>query len=320
MTRSRVLALVGATATGKTALGESVAERLGGEIVCVDSRQVFRELEIGTGKPSAEERTRHPHHLFDALSLGQRASAGWFAGVCREVRAEIHARGRLPILVGGSGLYLAAARRGLAAEPPHDPALRARLRSELVAAGPEALHARLTRVDPTTAARLAPRDRQRIGRALEVFEASGRPLSWWHAQPTPPPPADEDWITIEIVMPGASLVEHIARRTRWMFDHGLVEETRGLLASRFAEPLRALSAVGYEEAIALCDGRLTRDAAEERVCVRTRQLAKRQRTWFRHQLEAIRLDGTRGADALVEGVLTAIAQPQPPVDTSGSSL
>jgi tRNA dimethylallyltransferase len=299
----RVIAVVGATATGKTDLGEALAEVLDGEVICADSRQVYRELEIGTGKPAPAERAARPHHLFDALGLDERASAGWYGRVAAEARRAARARGRLPILVGGSGLYLRAARRGLAAEPPHDPAFRARLRAELATHGAEALHARLAAVDPITAARLAPRDRQRVGRALEVWEASGRPLSWWQAQP-PPAAEAERWTVLEVTLSPAATRARIAARTRHLFAAGLVEETRELVARGRAEALRELRAVGYDEAVALIEGRLSRPEAEARTDLRTAQLAKRQRTWFRHQVRAIRI----AADGRTPGEVAAAAR------------
>lgn len=305
-----IVVIAGATATGKTDLAEAVAARLGAEVVCADSRQVFRELVIGTGKPDAEAFAARPHHLFDARTLADpagegRASAGWYARAARAVCAEVHARGRPVVLVGGSGLYLAAARRGLASEPPHDPEVRARIRREMEAEGPEALHARLGRGDPESAARLGPRDRQRIARALEVLESSGRTLGWWRRQP-PGPGVAGAWRTVVLDGPPAALDPRIETRTRWMFDHGLVEETRGLVAAGLGGPLAALRAVGYDEALDLAAGRLARADAEARVNLRTRQLAKRQRTWFRHQFEGARLDATRDPDALLAACLDAI--------------
>ena len=290
MSPSRIIAVVGATATGKTDLGERLAESLGGEVVCADSRQVFRELEVGTGKPTPADRASRPHHLFDALELGQRPSAGWYASAVGALCGAIHSRGCTPVLVGGSGLWLRAAQHGLSGEPPHDAELRARMQAELERVGPEALHERLALVDPATAARLSPRDRQRITRALEVHEVSGRPLSWWHERQGEPAVAGE-WVVFELTLPPQELDERIARRTRWMFETGLVEETQALVAAGHEAPLRALCAVGYDEALGLLAGRLTRAGAEERTSLRTRQLAKRQRTWFRHQIEAVRLDG-----------------------------
>jgi tRNA dimethylallyltransferase len=305
MSEPRVVAVVGATATGKTALGEALAQALGGEVVCADSRQVYRELEIGTGKPSPEELTRHPHHLFDALTLGTRASAGWYGRAARETCAAIHARGRVPILVGGSGLYLEAAEKGLAAVPPASSEIRARLASEARVTGIEALHARLQRADPATAARVAPRDTQRITRALEVLEASGRPLSSWLAEPAAARVAGE-WHVIEIALAPATLAQRIERRTHHMFESGLIAETEALLAAGRGEALAALRAVGYDEALELLAGRMTRAAAEARTSLRTRQLAKRQRTWFRNRIEALRLDAAMGDEALLAAALAGI--------------
>lgn len=293
--RAHAVALVGATATGKSPLGEGLARALGAEVVCCDSRQVFAELELGTGKPVPAERAARPHHLFDALRLGAHANAGWFARAAGEACAAIRERGSLPLLVGGTGLYLRALREGLAPTPPHDPDLRRRLRAELDALGPEALHDRLAAVDPQTAGRLAPRDRQRIGRALEVHELTGRPLSWWHAR-TPATPAAESWTVLEVVVDPLELRARIATRTAWMFAHGLIEETQALLAAGAEEPLRALRAIGYDEAMEVIARRLDLPAAEARVNQRTARLAKRQRTWFRHQEEGLVLEAT-GLDA-----------------------
>jgi tRNA dimethylallyltransferase len=303
---SLIVAVVGATATGKTELGEALAEVLGGEVVCADSRQVFRELEIGTGKPSAVQRAARPHHLFDALALGQRPSAGWYAGAAGAVCGAIRSRGRTPVLVGGSGLWLRAAQHGLSGEPPHDAGVRQRLQDECARLGVETLHARLAIVDPVTAARLKARDRQRVTRALEVHEASGRPLSWWHERRGEPAVTGE-WRVFELTVTPEALAGRIARRTAWMLDSGLLEETRGLVAAGFEPPLRALSAVGYDEALEVLAGRLSRDEAAGRIDLRTRQLAKRQRTWFRHQVEAVRLEGAeRDTRGLVAAVLRAL--------------
>jgi tRNA dimethylallyltransferase len=306
----RAIAVVGATATGKTELSEALADELGAEIVCCDSRQVFRELEIGTGKPSAQEREARPHHLFEALSLGQRASAGWFARAAGEARDAIRKRDRLPVLVGGSGLYLRAAMEGLASEPPHDAAVRLRIQEAMAAEGPEALHRRLRELDPLTAARLEPRDRQRISRALEVAETSGRPLSWWHAQ-APPAAREESWTVLEVVEDSRRLRDRIARRTAWMFEHGLVEETAHLLEGDRGAALRALRAIGYDEALALLEGRVSGEEARLRMNQRTAQLAKRQRTWFRHQVRAMRLDAALDPHALRDRALAALATTRP---------
>jgi tRNA dimethylallyltransferase len=280
-----LLALVGATATGKTEIGESLAGELGAEIVCADSRQVFRELDVGTGKPSAAERAARPHHLFDALAIEERATAGWFARTAVGTIADIRSRGRTPLLVGGAGLYLRALQEGLAREPELDPGARERLRAEHERTRVTELHARLRSLDPDSAARITPRDRQRISRALEIVELSGRPIGWWHAQPARAP-VEGEWRVVELRVPPAESARRIERRTRWMFSSGLVEETRALAEAGRSAALAALRAVGYDEALELLAGRITRDEAEARTSLRTRQLAKRQRTWFRHQIAA----------------------------------
>lgn len=301
----RVIAIVGATATGKTALGEAVAKAIGGEIVCADSRQVFRELEIGTGKPAPAERGALPHHLFDLLSLGDRASAGHWATTARAACDAIAARGGTPVLVGGSGLYVRALQHGIAAEPPHDTALRASLIEEARAMGAAALHARLADADPETAARLDPRDTQRVTRALEVWIASGKPLSWWHRE-RPGAPLAARWNTIELTLDTDTLAARIAARTGAMFEQGLVDEVRGLVLLGLGDALRTLHTVGYDEALALIEGRIERDVAEAETNRRTRQLAKRQRTWFRHQIEAVRLEASMPEATLVDRALAGL--------------
>ncbi len=283
-----VLVVAGATASGKTDLGEALADGVAGEVVCADARQLFAELEIGTGKPTAAQRAARAHHLFDALHLGERASAGAWARLAGTACEAAWARGSTPVLVGGSGLYLRALIDGLHAEPPHDATVRAAVLAELHERGAPALHAELAAVDAPTAARLQPADGQRVTRALEVWRASGRPLSWWHAQATRGGLA-ADWRVLELTCEARALAARIEQRTRALFDAGLVEETQALLERGLGGPLAALRAIGYDEALAVLDGRCDRAAAEARTSARTRTLAKRQRTWFRHQLAAARV-------------------------------
>ena len=288
-----MVALVGATATGKTEVAELLAGE-SAEVVCADSRQVFRELEIGTGKPAAAERALLPHHLFDALHLargaaGPRASAGWYARALEPVLDTIASRGRTPILVGGSGLYLRAAMQGLAPVPSVAAEVRARLAAELAASGSAQLHRRLAAADPAGAAKLHPHDAQRITRALEILESTGRNQAWWHRQPAAET-RSRTWIVVELTTDPATLRGRIEERTRRMFEAGLVEETRALLEAGLGGALSALRAVRYDEAMAFLSGRLDRAGAEERTRLRTAQLAKRQRTWFRHQVDAIRIE------------------------------
>jgi len=298
-----VIVIAGATASGKTDVAERVAERLDAEVVCADSRQVFRDLEIGTGKPSPAERAARPHHLFDARSLGDRPSAGWWAREAAARVAAIHARGRVTVLVGGTGLYLRALERGLAEEPPRREDIRARLAGRLARDGAPALHAELARVDPDTAGRVQPADAQRVSRALEVWEASGRPLSWWHAS-RHAPGLEAEWTKFELVARAGLAAARIERRTREMWEQGLLEETRALVDRSLEPELRALRAIGYEEALDRLSGAIGEEDAVRRMNARTRGLAKRQRTWFRHQLDAHRLEAealapSRAVDAIV---------------------
>jgi tRNA dimethylallyltransferase len=296
----RLVAIVGATATGKTAVGEALAARLGGAVVCADARQVYRELEIATGKPTPEERAARPHHLFDRWGLGGRATAGGWARAAAAVCERCFAARVPPVLVGGSGLYLGALRRGLHPEPPRDEAVREALAREWRASGPEAMHARLAALDPGAAAALRVRDRQRVLRALEIVTVGGRPLRWWRERPLEPP-LEADWRTLELVAPPDVLAARIDARARAMWGAGLPGEVRAIVAAGRGEALRSLRAIGYDEALAVLEGALGEDAALSRMALRTRQLAKRQRTWFRHQLpsETAELE-PGGAEALAE--------------------
>ncbi len=306
MTRAprTLIAIVGVTASGKTAVGEQVAQALGGEVVCADARQVFRELELGTGKPTPAERAAQPHRLFDLHALGESPSAGRWARAAAAVCEDAFARGVTPVLVGGSGLYLNALREGLHAEPPRDPALRAALEAECASAGVEAMHAQLRTLDPATADRLAPRDRQRVLRALEVVRASGHVLAWWRERPRERP-LDAEWRAFELTCEPRWLSERIEQRTKQMWSDGLLEETRALVQGGHEPALRALAAIGYDEALARLAGRMTADEAERRMNERTRQLAKRQRTWFRHQMRAEPLPAAAETEALARRVVAA---------------
>lgn len=287
----RLIALVGATATGKTAIGEALAAKIGGVVVCADARQVYRELEIGTGKPTPAERAARPHALFDLATLGERVTAGSWARAATEVCQKLFAEGVTPILVGGSGLYVSALERGLHPEPPKDAEHRAALEREAEERGPEAMHARLAALDAAAAASLRPRDRQRVLRALEIVEGSGHTLAWWRESARTPPLA-ADWRTFEVTCTPAILAERITARTAAMWRDGLLEETRGIVEAGKGPALRRLAAIGYDEAMDVLEGTMTPEAARESMERRTRQLAKRQRTWFRHQHRAATVSGT----------------------------
>ena len=276
----RGLCLAGPTAAGKTGLALALAERLPLEIVSVDSALVYRGMDIGTAKPSAAERAAVPHHLIDILDPTEAYSAARFAAEATRLAAEIGARGKLPLLVGGTMLYFKALRDGLNPMPGADPALRAALDARAAVEGWPALHAELARVDPATAARLAPNDRQRIQRALEVWQLSGRPLSAWQAGAT----ATEHGRWPLIALEPASrnwLHERIARRLDAMAAAGFVDEVRALQARGDLHPeLPSMRCVGYRQVwAALAAGRS--DGWRDAALAATRQLAKRQLTWLR---------------------------------------
>ncbi|KAF1686476.1 tRNA (adenosine(37)-N6)-dimethylallyltransferase MiaA [Pseudoxanthomonas broegbernensis] len=315
--RPPAIAVMGATASGKTAFAIELARRHGGEIVSVDSALVYRGLDIGAAKPDAAERAGVPHHLIDVRDPWQPYSAAEFAADARAAIDGILARGRLPVLAGGTGLYFRALLHGLSPMPPADPAVRAAIAAEAAECGWAALHAQLARIDPDAAARIRPGDAQRIQRALEVQRLSGRTISAW--QRDRPPPRLPLRVLKLVLAPAvrAELHERIARRFDAMLAAGFVEEVRRLRAS---PPLRghprpldlpALRAVGYRQAWRYLDG--TTDALEfrERGIFATRQLAKRQLTWLRGELDARWFDPAHDAGRLLPAVSRFLA-PAPP--------
>ena len=301
MLRPPALALMGPTASGKTALALDLAERLGGEIVSVDSALVYRGLDIGAAKPDAAEQARAPHHMLDLREPWQPYSAAEFASDARAAIDAIVSRGRLPILAGGTGLYFRALLHGLADMPGADRALRAGIEREAAERGWAAMHAELARVDPEAAARIHATDAQRIQRALEVFRCSGRPISAWQRD------ARRTRLPVRILQlvlapaDRAALHERIARRFDAMLAQGFLDEVRRLralppLASHPAPlALPAIRAVGYRQAWEYLDGATTAEVFRERAIHATRQLAKRQLTWLRGEL------GARWFDPLADG-------------------
>lgn len=277
----RCVCLTGPTACGKTEIALALAERLPVEIVSMDSAMVYRGLDIGTAKPSASVREQVPHHLVDIVEPNDAYSAGRFARDAAAAVRAIAARGRLPLLVGGTLLYLRALREGLANLPRADAALRAELDAQARELGWPALHARLQRVDPAAAARIAPTDRQRIQRALEVHALTGRPLS--QLQGTV---AEDDRLEIATVAlvpeDRAALARRIERRFDAMVDLGFVAEVQNLRArGDLTKELPALRAVGYRQIWGHLEGAYDWQEARRRALVATRQLAKRQLTWLR---------------------------------------
>jgi tRNA dimethylallyltransferase len=306
MTAPRWIGLAGPTASGKSAVALALAERVPLEIISVDSALVYRGMDIGTAKPSAAERAAVPHHLIDILDPRDAYSAAQFAADATRLVEEIAARGRLPLLVGGTMLYFKILSDGLDALPAADPVLRAALEADAFKRGWPALHAELARIDPASAARLPPTDAQRIGRALEVFRISGRTLSSFHTAPRAAQapalialePASRTW-----------LHERIAARFDTMLARGFIDEVRALRARRDLHAgLPSMRCVGYRQAWAALDEGLEGEAlhavVRERGIAATRQLAKRQLTWLRGmERKVVACDG---ADVL--GQVAAIVQ------------
>jgi len=291
MTRSLAIAIMGPTASGKSRLAMTLAERLPVEIVSVDSAQVYRGMDVGTAKPSADDRRRVPHHLIDLIDPTEAYSAARFRADALHAIEAIHARGRTPLLVGGTMLYFKALRDGLAMLPPADPAVRAEIDAQAAARGWLALHDELARLDPHTAARLQPNDSQRIQRAFEVFRLTGKPMSTLLADSAGEgSAADMLWISLE---PRDRSVLHalIAQRFDAMLEAGLVDELIALRARHALSPgLPSMRCVGYRQAWEHLEGRYDRQEMRDRGIFATRQLAKRQLTWLRRWTGAARID------------------------------
>ena len=291
MTAPRALMILGPTASGKTDLAVRLALRFHGEVVSMDSALVYRGMDIGTAKPTLEERHGVPHHLIDIREIGESYSAADFAADAARLVEDIAARGRLPIIAGGTMLYAKALREGLNDMPTTAPEVRDSVADEAERLGWPAMHAKLAQVDPVTAARLAPNDKQRIGRALEVYRMTGRPLSSFHAKRT----ADEAAFPVRALglLPGdrAELHRRIGLRFERMLEAGFLDEVRGLMARPdFREESPAMRAVGYRQAIDFLRGRTTEAVFREAGCAATRQLAKRQMTWMRSMSDVTLVD------------------------------
>jgi len=290
-----VVALVGATATGKSAIALAAAEATGSEIVNADALQVYRGLDIGTAKPTAEERQRVPHHLIDLLDPTERCSAGEFGRLARSALGEIASRGRAAIVVGGSGLYLRALWTGLVDMPRVAEEVRNEIRNRLRRDGIENLRRELEERDPATANRLAPRDSQRIVRALEVLEGTGRPLSAWLASAATA--AAPEMSKLGLTLPRTVLYDRIAARVLHMIDRGWEAEVGRLLAAGVPRDAPAFQAIGYSDWIRHLDGESSREATLAAIVRATRRFAKRQETWFRSESGIDWLDAERPEEA-----------------------
>jgi tRNA dimethylallyltransferase len=307
--------LFGPTAAGKSVVALALAQRFGGEIVSADSAQVFRGMDIGTAKPDEATRASVPHHLLDLIEPTDAYSAARFRDDAAAAIAGIRARGRVPIVAGGTMLYFKALREGLSVLPAADPAIRAEIDAGAAAMGWPAMHAELARIDPATAARLAPTDAQRIQRALEVHALTGSPLSALQGA------RDARDVVARVVVVALAPADRgqlhaaIARRFDAMLDAGLIDEVRDL-RNRHALHARmpSMRAVGYRQVFDYLDGRADRAALRERGIAATRQLAKRQLTWMRSMADA---PAECFAPDVVERAVERVARA---LDASGSAL
>lgn len=286
---SPFLVILGATATGKSSLALAVAESLGGEIVNADALQVYRGFDIGTAKPSAAERERVPHHLLDIVDPREQFSVGEFCRIARPVIADIQGRGALPIVVGGSGLYVRSLLEGLSPLPPSEPGMRARLTARLESEGLGSLRGELAELDPVTETRLASGDTQRVLRALEVALSTGRPLSDWISADTGSR-GTLDAVRIGLTLQRPILYDRVERRVAKMVETGWVSEVESLLRTGLTTSAPAFTAIGYRQMASHLEGELSLEEAIQRTVGATRRFAKRQSTWFRRETEVRWLD------------------------------
>jgi tRNA dimethylallyltransferase len=270
-----VLAVVGPTATGKSDLGIALAQALDGEVINADAMQLYRGMDIGTAKLTADERQGVPHHLLDVLDVTAEASVAAYQRDVRACIADVRSRGRLPVLVGGSGLYVRAALDHLEI-PPTDPVVRASLEQEAARVGAAAMYERLRQLDPVAAERILPGNLRRVVRALEVIELTGRPFSATLPDPNYVVPA----VQIGLRLPREKLDDRIGRRVETMWDAGLLDEVRDLADRGLRDGRTASRAVGYAQALAHLDGAVDASTAKADTARLTRKLARRQESWF----------------------------------------
>lgn len=296
---------MGPTASGKTELAAALAVEMGGEVVSADSRQVYRFLDAATAKPSPQLRARVPHWLIDVADPAEAYDAARFAAEASAAVADIRARGKTPIVCGGTGLYVRALLEGLSPLPPRDPAVRARLSALAEREGPAALHARLSAIDPAAAAAIPSANTQRVMRALEVLELTGRTISahWAEGRTGGTKPS----AVLRLDLPAPPLRERIERRARAMWP-GLLAEVRALTPSRFNGDEPGFTSLGYRQAQAVLAGRLSpAEGLGEMVRV-TNAYAKRQRTWFKTQLAAREIDADAAPARMLQQARQALKE------------
>ncbi len=303
----RVVAVLGPTAAGKSALGLALAQHFGGEILCCDSMQVYRGMDVGTGKPTPAEQASVPHHLLDLVDPGEPFHAARWAAEARAIIEAVTARGRLPVIVGGTGLYFRALVQGLFEAPPSDPEIRRRHDEEARALGVPALHARLAGIDPAAAARIMPSDLLRISRALEVYEQTGVPLTTLQRAAVPPVPFDLHTIVFDPPLP--VLRTAIDARVDAMMAVGFLDEVRALRQAGFGAT-RAMAGLGYRQLGEHLDGTLSLSDAVAATKRDTAAYARRQRTWFRKEVAALRVTERVAGDAAAHGADAVLVEAQ----------
>ena len=294
--------LTGPTAVGKTDLSLDLAERLGAEIISADSRQIYRELDIGTAKPSADELQRVRHHFVNELSLDEVHTAGQFERAAHVRIDEITEQGRLPLIVGGSTLYIHALKHGLADIPDVPPALREELELELRDRGSQQLFDELQRIDPVAAESMDATKTQRLIRALEVYRATGKPLSAYYDDQKPP---THRFRTFVLTRERGELYDRINKRVDEMLSRGLLDEVRHILEQGYSPAANPLRTIGYQEPIRYLHGEISYSEMVRLVKRNSRRYAKRQLTWFRRAEDSVWLDAATPKDELLEAILAA---------------
>ena len=305
-----LIAILGPTATGKSALGIAIAERFNGEIINCDSTAVYRGFDIGTDKVPLAERGGIPHHLIDIADPTDEYTAAQYARDAAQTIREIHARGRLPIVVGGTGFYYRALTRGLFPGPGKDADLRARLERIAERKGTEALHRLVARVDPPSADRIQPRDRKRLVRALEVYFVTGRPLTAHFAETASPLDADVRVTAFALHTPMPWLSERLARRVDAQFDAGLLDEIRALLASGVPPGSRPFGGLVYRQALEHLRGVRDLTATRALIVQENRRYARRQLIWFRKEPNLVWLEGPGTSGDVQARAIRLLAEPQ----------
>jgi tRNA dimethylallyltransferase len=304
----RAIYLTGPTASGKTEISVALARRLDAEVLALDSMTLYRGMDIATAKPSPAARAGIPHHLIDMIDPWESASVAAYRDWAAAAARQVEQRGKRVLFVGGTPLYLKALLRGLFTGPAAEPELRMRLDREALEHGEPALHSRLAALDPGAAARLHPHDRRRIVRALEVIELTGRPISDLQTQHERPAPRSVCVFALDL--PRACLHDRINRRVLKFIEAGLVDEVRRLQAGSRPFSKEAAQAIGYREVIAMLAGQATLSHTIELVQTRTRQLAKRQVTWFRHleEVRSINVSTDEGPESVADRLALSIME------------